>query len=116
MKKIFVSSFNVENVNLGPTECCGIEELYLLDIDPDVNIKALYEESMKRAMVIFHDADFIGSGKRLADKIRRKKLGKLQSSKIVRNPNTNNLIQMWIFYPDWKAVRTYQSKIEYKDE
>ncbi len=98
-------------------ECCGIEELYGLATNPNDNLFALEEQSSHRAMVIFHDTVNRGLGKKLVAKIRKKKLGTVISSPVVKNPNTSNDIQMWIWVPDWLAVSKYvTSLVDTNDE
>lgn len=103
-RKIYYNEDALCNVGLELTECCGIEELYRLVGDPNVCLIKVAGDSQRRAMIIFHDAVIYKKGSLLARKIRAKKLGVLQSSKKVRNPNSNNIIQMWIWYPDWVAL------------
>lgn len=106
-RKIYYDEDALCDVDLEQTECCGIEELHNLNKDPNVCLVRVAEESQRRAMIIFHDAIRYKKGSRLARKIRAKKLGILQSSKKVMNPNSNNVIQMWIWYPDWVALDKY---------
>jgi hypothetical protein len=51
------------------------------------------------------------AGDAFADFIRRHKLGKLQATGWFKNPNTNNLIQQWTFFPDGKALEDHIDKL-----
>lgn len=107
-----VDEYDVDDVSIELTECCGIEELYNLDVPNPAIITKVYNDSNRRAMIIFHDVVSWSNGSSLASYIRRNKLGSLTSSKKVMNPNSRNIIQMWIWYPDWDAIdkirRTYR--------
>lgn len=98
-------------IELDTTNCCGIEELHCLSQNPNNNLVQVNSISDKRAMIIFHDVVTRQRGVDLAKKIKLRKLGKVQCSKQVFNPNSNNIIQMWTWYPDFEALETYVEKL-----
>ena len=107
MRKIKVYEVDVNDVGLQLTDCCGIEELYDLR-EPNVVLCKVDMYSERRAMIIFHDkVSSNTNGVRLARKIRREKLGSVQASKKKVNPNSGNMIRMWIWYPDFEALDNY---------
>lgn len=101
-----------DNLCVEITACCGIEEISDLSWDTNGVLMKVFDDSARRAMIIFHDAVHEGNGARLARKIRRLKLGKLYSTKQVVNPNTTNLIQAWVWIPNWNAMQMYCDQLE----
>lgn len=98
------------------TECCGIYELHSLNEKP-VNAIAVVLENINRdyPMIIFHDV-VDSNGDKLCRFIRRHKLGKVQQSLTKQNPNTNNLIRMWIWYPDYDAIRSFEKRLKFVED
>ena len=115
-RKIYIDEDDVYDVDMEVTECCGIEQLYNLHTDINAILYKVHSDSERRAMIIFHDAVRYKKGSRLANKIIREKLGKLQSSHKVMNPNSHNLIQMWIWYPDFTALDTYCERLRLRQD
>lgn len=110
MKKLNSNEYyecRYSDTELKLTECCGIEELYVLSEDTNATIAYVDSGSERRAMIIFHDAVKYGNGARLAKMIRKKKLGTVRCSEAVHNPNSKNVIRLWIWVPDWLAVSNY---------
>lgn len=121
-KKIVVYNEDIEDrdIEVERIGCCGIYEINNLvdkDISPaTVLVKVVDELLREYPMVIFHDATKFGNGKRLCTFIRGKKLGKVHASDKKMNPNSQNEIQMWIWYPNWDKLRTFlDEKVEIKE-
>lgn len=119
MGTLKISPSQVSNVSCSATSCCGIHELDGLNINPWINLARIYKGLYpnRYEMVIFtdvtvYDRDYYDddyyeedyNGNLLAETINKYKLGKLQESDEVNNPNTDNTIRLWIFYPDWKVM------------
>ena len=99
------------------TGCCGVDELDGLSSVPKENIIDLcshvFEEgNKKRAMYCFTDRISNGNGTALAKFIESEKLGTVQESKSKVNPNTGARIKLWIFYPNWKNLKSFNRLID----
>lgn len=110
LKKILVDEEDLYEIELDLSECCGIEILHCLSDNPNANIVKAKESSLRRAMITYTDAVVEKNGSRLTARIRKLKLGTVSASKIKMNPNSKRNIQMWIWYPDWKAINSYVDK------
>ena len=94
---------------------CGVRELTGLSAPP----KTLIHQVMKAKGAPRHFEDFIHvmfsdqvdgrhrSGTNLAKLITNEKLGRLQVTRPRKNPNSNNLIQTWMWSVNWKRVKEY---------
>ena len=49
----------------------------------------------------------VSGGIRLADVIKKEKLGSLVTTTPKRNPNSDHKIQTWIWTVNWKGIKTY---------
>lgn len=114
MRKITYSYDEYDNCNIDLTECCGIEEFYGLSSDTNAVLAYIADNSDRRAMIIFHDRIGDGNrGEKLANKIRRLKLGKVIGTPAVHNPNSGNLIKMWTWIPQWSKVEDYRDRLKH---
>lgn len=78
--------------------------------DPFANGLPIKASEIKFGIVIFSDSSRRGNGKRLADFIEEQKLGTVDASKVVQNPNTRRNIQMWTWYLDREALVSWFKK------
>ena len=59
-------------------------------------------------IVVFSDANCYGDGKRLAEELKKKKIGPVEISKTRTNDNTANRICFWTWYPS----ETFRNKLK----
>lgn len=87
---------------------CGVDflsELYASTIHSELarNVHALQEQ----AFMIFSDAVENGNGKALASYITKNKLGTITATRGRRNPNSNNIIKVWVWSINRKALNKH---------
>jgi hypothetical protein len=90
----------------GLAGCCGADELYNLEcalVDVRIPVAKAYELCSGN-LIIFTDVVDYERGSRLAKYIRSQKLGKVTSSSIVKNDNSGNNIQAWVWAVDYVAL------------
>jgi hypothetical protein len=57
--------------------------------------------------VVWSDADMLGNGKALEQQIKAAFPDTQIVSVTARNPNSGNMIETWLWTPDWKQVEDY---------
>lgn len=96
---------------------CGVRQIYELPSIPASAVKSVKKKFARDylgavydpcAMVCFSDVTRGSRGTRLADYIAEKKLGPVMASQSVRNPNSGNLITVWIWHVDTNALRRFE--------
>lgn len=100
---------------LEDTPCCGVSiydglvdaEAVLLDIGSD---KYGAWSDSEQAFIIFTDTKESGAGDKLAKFIEKNKLGTIISTKYRQNPNTSNLIKVWVWAPNEKNFKSWYKK------
>lgn len=116
MNSIKVLEEDATDVNVEATNCCGLYEIYNLSNNPwGALIRVVQDCNNDYNLMIFHDAVRYKNGQKLFNLIRRHNLGKVVASKKVNNPNSNNIIRMWTFYPDWVKMHLLFDNLELID-
>jgi hypothetical protein len=99
-------------MEINDLECCAVSELaWISTLTPTDVIDSILGE--------FSDCDFPGAfiftqagrgtyGDRLADHIRKHKLGKVVVVPTFRNPNTGNSIKLFVWIIDLRRMRKLQ--------
>lgn len=87
-----------------------IKELYGLNGDPTTHIRTAQRPIHKQVlMYIFSDNQGYGNGQRLADYIKLHKLGDIEETKEVENPNSKNTIKTWIWAIDKNNLKKHKT-------
>lgn len=86
---------------------CGVSQAWDLSRQPVECIKDYVKncEQRKQAFIIFSDkaigkGDSYGSGPKLADYIRQNDLGEVLETPEQYNPNSRNMIKVWVWTPN----------------
>lgn len=116
-------------MQLNRTMCCGLRELHgIQDIAPDQRgyvrsftsseiisfvVTQMTHNGRNGAFVTFAAADGHGPmfnkvGEDLAKYIRAKKLGTLSAPRASRNPNSENMLRVWLWRVDRVALRKWK--------
>lgn len=109
---------------LDETPCCGVQFIDMIDDSPesvlvDVCEKKYnenndwdeYAEPLLQAFLIFTDnVSDNNFGEELADYITKHKLGGVKASRQRRNPNTDNMIRVWIWSPNERNLKAWYRK------
>lgn len=106
--------------HLERTNCCGIDEMDGLDVNPEATIREYCQERFDgfypednetQAFVFFSDTVHSShKGEDLAKFITKKKLGKIIKTERKRNPNSGNMLQMWVWTPHVTHLRAWHNK------
>ncbi len=102
--------------SLESTKCCGIRELNGVQGDAAETVlhQAPYhwfEDDMDAAFIFFSVVEnHLEKGQDLAALIKKLKLGKINKIQAARNPNSGNLLHMYVWTADQTAVRNYYRK------
>jgi len=100
------------------TTCCGLNEIAELwsqngntAKDKANNNLIMFNDTFKLRskipFLIFTDSVGVRNGIRFSDLIKENKLGKLLETEKKRNPNSNRLVKVWLWEPDYKAIAKY---------
>ena len=98
---------------------CGVNQLYDLYDTPEKILHQVISASSIQddtgmsfpAFYVFSDNfEEEEEGTKLARYITRHKLGAVVATRKRRNPNTHNLIQVWVWAPREKALRSWARK------
>ncbi len=97
--------------------CCGARVLHELDKNPKDNVSEVKErfegggwnDADRCAFVVFSDRSGRGrSGPALAAFIKRHKLGTVVSTRSKKNPNSGNMITIWVWGVDAAALKRFK--------
>ena len=117
------------------TRCCGVKELYPLQNTPEETFKDIFyprdEFEMESAgtlykdywgwlerdrkyfpHVIFHDYDRRGCGLDFAGYIRKNSLGEILVTEARQNPNSGNMVRVFVWSPNYKACKSLLKTLE----
>jgi hypothetical protein len=106
-------------VELNVTNCCGLGELHGInsfgygnskDILYDVAVYWFDEEEFNGRFLVFTDVNKCSVGDRLTNYIRRNKLGKVQVSNKELNPNSTNMLKVYLWNVDIDAFKKWAKK------
>lgn len=105
-------------MSLIETSCCGLSEVEGLSTNPKETLLEIchskYDEwgpGKSQAFILFTDAVKYKRGTMLAKYIEKNKLGVIyKTTRAKKNPNTNNLIIVWIWSPNEKNLRSWWKK------
>lgn len=98
---------------LNNTSCCAVDEINGIDEKPkDVLISICDEKygggDSKQAFIIFTDnVTEYSHGENLAKYIKKNKLGSLQVTRARKNPNSGNLVKVWIWTPNERKLKMW---------
>lgn len=110
---------------LKETSCCGLYEIdglmwnspkeNLLDVCAD-KYDYSYGGVTRQAFLMFTDAVGNKNGSKLASFIRKHGLGVIYETRPRTNPNSRNRIQVWVWGPDERALKSWWKKNRPEDE
>lgn len=88
------------------TGCCGIKEIDGLRNEPISNLEqvVLARSGDGFCTILFSDVPDYGKGRDFAQFIKANKLGDLVKMDEVLNPNSDNMIEAWLFTFDTDAI------------
>ena len=97
--------------------CCGIRSLWDIQTeDPaEVIVEAWEEidnEGLSAPFIMFADNTENRSGHRLARYIKKHKLGSINRTRPALNPNSDNMLVIWLWKIDEQAVRRHVRSLE----
>ena len=97
---------------INDTTCCGLKEMEGLDYAPKDLIQQLADETfndgLDYAFILFTDAVEEGNGIALAKYLRaRPKLGALTTTRPRINPNSDRMIQCWIWSVNRRELKKF---------
>ncbi len=111
---------------LEETPCCGVQFIdSIQDETPESTLVAVcakkyeegenewgdYDEPWRQAFLIFTDnVSDSDNGKDLEDYIKEHKLGTVKATRQRRNPNTENMIKVWIWTPNERNLKAWYRK------
>lgn len=91
------------------TQCCGIRELNDIQVDSDSEktikdaARDWFENDMDGSFIFFSVTElYVAKGKDIAKYIKQHKLGKTHKTKSTKNPNSGNMLTMWM----WEVHKT----------
>lgn len=92
--------------------CCGIGELRNLGwSSPKRCLDAVYDDApLDYNLIVFTDRNSNKQGQQLATYIRRHKLGRVDKSRTVTNPQHGSRVCMWLWYVNRKALKKWYKK------
>lgn len=92
--------------------CCGMYELGSLYADTDKQMKEMLLDICPNTFCygLFSNTSQYTSARRLAAMLRRYKLGKVIRIPDRRNPNTLAVLSMYVWMPDWKAMKRWAKR------
>lgn len=110
-------------MEINSLSCCGIDEMANIvdnDRDPQFSV-ATYARNGGGAFALFSSitngrGEAKSAGKQLADYIEKNKLGTVVRVGRSRNPNTDNMLTMWVWTVDQKALAAWKRKSQDKIE
>ena len=90
--------------------CCGVREMHgISECSTEQALRLFGQQAAYHSdnfsHVFFTQAGSRRYGQNLAATITRLRLGKVVASEKKRNPNSRNLLKMWIWTVNWKAFR-----------
>ena len=100
--------------------CCGVHQIMDLGHSKTPEIALRYIKGQLRLpFVVFsgvtkrihpdHSSSRMDNyGQAFASFLKKKKLGRVTSSLSRVNPNSNNTIKVWVWEPDYKALRSFK--------
>lgn len=95
---------------LESTSCCGLDIFDGLSNPLQVLNKICrerYSDGGTQAFVCFTDTVSNGNGKNLCDYINKNKLGVVISTRQKKNPNSGNVIKVWIWSPNERNLKAW---------
>lgn len=104
---IKVDRAEVDEISVSLLECCGVEEIDGLVSHAPTVVAAVQLKSLHRAYVIFTDNHLRDYGKSLHRTITRNGLGSVYKVPPRKNPGSSNIVTLWVWAPDWRAVGKY---------
>lgn len=102
-------------MRLDNTNCCGLDEIVGLET-PLLTLREVcnkkYSEDdwgscYEQAFILFTDTVVSRRGGRLAEYIKKNKLGSLVHTRAKRNPNSDNRIMAWIWSPHESKLKAW---------
>lgn len=95
---------------------CGVEQLYNLTSPHDAvivvqnNLDWFEDEEGESpfAFLVFSDTVRRGRGSALAKYIKSRGLGTVNASRPKKNPQTGNMIQVWIWSVNWAKIKAFK--------
>lgn len=98
------------------TSCCGLNEIYDVgDNSPERNLSDVGERFVESKgyvpFYIFTDIADSNGGKNLAKYIKKHKLGRIIHSKAKRNPNSGNMLTVWVWETNKKNFIKWYNKV-----
>ena len=105
--------------------CCGVDEAEEIRCNtPEQNLEYMFlgmaDSEWRRAFIIFTDHKQQTYGKALAKYIKKHKLGKIHVTRSKRNPNTDNMIRVWVWdfnkknWFKWAKKQNWWNELEYE--
>jgi hypothetical protein len=108
--------------HLKETECCGIRELDGIMSDNDARKSVVdaaeqwHEEDVDGAFVFFSSFGSSTAGQNIAAYIEKYKLGTVMKTRPTLNPNSGNVLTMWVWTVNKRNFRRFWRKTKrYKE-
>lgn len=102
-----------DNICLNDTECCGLHEIYNIQrVSADVILLDNEFDDDSCAFYLFTDTGGSkrSSGGKLAKFITENKLGIVTASPTKRNPNSQNMLTVWVWAVNRRAFNAWRRK------
>ena len=101
-------------MSLEELSCCGIREFDGLVTSPQSNVKEMIknwlnekENGSPYTFILFSDIHTTTRGINTAKYIKNNKLGSIKETRKKRNPNTGNILKIWIWAINEKTTRQW---------
>ena len=106
-------------MSLVSTTCCGVKEIEYLSGTSRESLLESAEDFFlddRCAFIIFTDIQGSSKGRTLSRMIKKLKLGDVIVTRSKRNPNTNNLVTVWVWRVNQTAFKSWWLKNKSEDD